>query len=91
VEVEGPGVVYSYTVNEQRWMPDLEVPFALVWVDFPKHPGVRVVGRIRGCAPSDVRIGMTVSVGFEPGPADFAIPSFRVDSDGAVLAGEGSQ
>jgi uncharacterized OB-fold protein len=76
VEIDSGGVVYSYTVNEQRWLPDLEVPFALVWVDFPEHPGVRVVGRIRGCEPHEVQIDMPVSVGFEPGPGGFAVPSF---------------
>jgi uncharacterized protein len=76
VELEGPGVVYSFTVNHQRWLPDLEVPFALVWVGFPDHDGVRVVGRLRGCEPDDVHIGMTVDVGFEEGPDGFSIPSF---------------
>lgn len=76
VEIAGPGRVYSYTVNHQRWLPDLEVPYALVLVEFPDHPGVRVMGRLRGCPPGDVGIGMTVVVGFEPGPGGFAIPSF---------------
>ena len=76
VEVAGPGIVYSFTVNHQRWLPDLEVPFAVVLVDFPDHPGVRVAGRLRGCAPDDAAIGMPVDVGFEPGPGGVAIPSF---------------
>jgi uncharacterized OB-fold protein len=76
VEVTGRGEVYSFTVNHQRWLPDLEVPYALVLVEFPDHPGVRVAGRVRGCAPGDVRIGMPVEVGFEPGPGGFAVPSF---------------
>jgi uncharacterized protein len=76
VEVRGPGVVYSLTVNHQRWLPDLPVPYAVVLVEFPDHPGVRVVGRLRGCAPEEASIGMSVEVGFEPGPGGFAIPSF---------------
>jgi len=76
VEVTGRGRVYSYTVNHQRWLPDLEVPYAIVLVEFPDHPGVRVVGRLRGCPPEDAAIGMEVEVGFEPGPGGFAIPSF---------------
>jgi uncharacterized OB-fold protein len=76
VEVTGQGTVYSFTVNHQRWLPDLEVPYAVVLIEFADHPGVRVAGRIRGVAPGDVRIGMTVAVGFEPGPGDVAIPSF---------------
>jgi hypothetical protein len=76
VELTDRGVVYSFTVNHQRWLPDLEVPFAVVLVEFPGHPGVRVVGRIRGCAADDVAIGMAVDIGFEPGPGGFDIPSF---------------
>lgn len=75
-EVTGRGQVYSYTVNHQRWLPDLEVPFVVVLVEFADHPGVRIVGRLRGCQPDDVEIGMTVDVGFEPGPGGFAVPSF---------------
>ena len=75
-EITGNGRVYSFTVNYQRWLPDLEVPYTIVLVEFPDHPGVRVVGRLRGCAPEDAAIGMAVEVGFEPGPGGFAIPSF---------------
>ena len=78
VDVAGPGRVYSFTVNHQRWLPDLEVPFAIVLVEFDDHPGVRVAGRLRGCEMTDVRVGMAVDVGFEPGPGGFAIPSFVV-------------
>ena len=77
-EVAGPGTVYSFTVNHQRWLPDLEVPYAVVLVEFADHPGVRIAGRLRGCEPDDAAIGMTVDVGFEPGPGDVAIPSFIV-------------
>jgi len=82
-EVAGPGVVYSFTVNHQRWLPDLDVPYAVVLVEFPDHPGVRVAGRLRGCPPEGAAIGMTVEVGFEPGPGGFAIPSFVATGRGA--------
>ena len=73
----GRGRVYSFTVNHQRWLPDLEVPYAMVLVEFADHPGVRVAGPApRAALPSDAAIGMEVEVGFEPGPGGFAIPSF---------------
>lgn len=78
VEISGPGYVYSYTVNYQRWLPTLEVPFVIALVQFAAHPGVRIPGRLRGCPVEEVEIGMTVSIGFEPGPDDFVIPSFEV-------------
>jgi uncharacterized OB-fold protein len=83
VEVTGPGVIYSFTVNHQRWLPDLHVPYAVVLVEFPAHPGVRVVGRLRGCEPGEVAIGARVEVGFEPGPGGVAIPSFVAAADRA--------
>ena len=54
----------------------MEVPFAIVLVEFAQHPGVRVAGRLRGATVSEARIGMTVRVGFEPGPDGVAVPSF---------------
>lgn len=84
VEVSGPGRVYSYTVNHQRWLPELEVPYALVLVEFPDHPGVRVLGRLRGCETDEVAVDLAVEIGFEPGPGGFSIPSF-------VAAGRGEE
>jgi uncharacterized protein len=83
VEVTSVGHVYSFTVNHQRWLPDLEVPFAIVLVEFADHPGVRVTGRLRGCPPEDVAIDMAVAIDFEPGPGGCSIPSF-------VAAGAGT-
>jgi uncharacterized OB-fold protein len=82
VEIAGRGRVYSLTVNHQQWVPGLGVPYALVLVEFDDHPGVRVLGRLRGCVPDHARIGMEVAVGFEPGPGGFAIPSFVAEDGG---------
>lgn len=83
VEVTGRGRIYSYTVNYQRWMPDLPVPYAMALVEFPDYPGVRVFGRLRGAttdspAPEEIAIEDEVEIGFEPGPGGYAIPSFVV-------------
>lgn len=92
VEITGPGRVYSYTVNHQRWLPDLEVPYAVVLVEFDAHPGVRVPGRLRGCEPDAVTVGLPVTIAFEPGPGGQAIPSFvAAPADVAVgTAGAGA-
>jgi uncharacterized protein len=84
VEITGPGTVYSFTVNYQRWLPDLPVPYTVVLAEFPDHPGVRVAGRLRGCPPEAAAIGLVVDVGFEPGPGGFAIPSFVARPAGAA-------
>ncbi|MBL7495197.1 OB-fold domain-containing protein [Frankia sp. CNm7] len=90
VEITGPGHVYSFTVNYQRWMPGLEVPYALVLVEFAGHPGVRVFGRLRGCPPQEARIGMAVEVGFEPGPGGYAVPSFIAVAAESAVPAEGA-
>ena len=64
------GVVYSFTVNHQRWQPDLEVPFAIVLVEFPDHPGLRIAGRLTGDV--DPAVGMQVTAGI-----DADVPSFH--------------
>lgn len=76
IEITSEGHVYSFTINHQRWLPTMEVPFAIVLVEFEQHPGVRVPGRLRDCRVEAVHIGMRVQVGFEPGPDGFAVPSF---------------
>ncbi len=40
VEITSRGRVYSYTVNYQRWMPDLEVPYADRARRVPRPPGL---------------------------------------------------
>jgi uncharacterized OB-fold protein len=77
VDVLGTGTVYSLTVNRQPWMPGLEVPFAVVLVDLDEHPGVRIVGRLRGTDPDGARIGMTVRPGTTEGPGGAFIPCFE--------------
>jgi hypothetical protein len=89
-EVGGLGVVYSFTVNYQRWLPGLEVPYAVVLVEFPGRPGVRVAGRLRGCPPEQAFIGLAVEVGFEPGPGGFAIPSFVAVPGLVAVPGSGA-
>ncbi len=86
-EITSVGRIYSLTVNHQRWLPDLEVPYAIVLVEFDDHPGIRVVGRLRGCDPLDAHIDMAVEVGFEPGPGGFAIPSFVAVAEPGPAAG----
>jgi uncharacterized protein len=76
VEITGRGRIYSYTVNYQQWLPHLETPYAIALVEFPDHPGVRIVGRLRGVEPEDIAIDTEVDMGLEAGPGGFAIPSF---------------
>jgi len=73
----GRGVIYSYTINHQAWVPGLEVPYPLAIVALDDHPGVRITARVVGCALDSVRIGAAVQVDFEP-REDVFIPVFRL-------------
>jgi uncharacterized protein len=64
--VSGRGEVLTYSVNHQLWMPGLEPPFVLAIVRCVEQDDLRVFTNIVHCDPQDVRIGMPVSVLFEP-------------------------
>ena len=73
----GQGTVYSYTINHQKWSPDMEVPFVIAIVDLDDQPGVRLTAQIRDCEIDEVTIGSKVKVDFDP-IEDVAIPFFRL-------------
>jgi uncharacterized protein len=67
--------VASFTVNHQRWEPDLEVPYVMALVELEEQPDVRLVTNVVDCRPEFVRIGMPVTVTFEEA-GDVWIPLF---------------
>jgi uncharacterized OB-fold protein len=74
--VAGTGVVDSYTVNHQKWKPDMEVPFVIARVAIDGAPGVYLTTNIVGCPPESVDIGDKVRVKFEQ-HADVWLPLFE--------------
>src|SRR5438874_2180073 len=70
----GTGTVVSYTVNHQRWIPTMEVPYVIALVELAEQAGLRLTTNLVGCAPDDVRIGMPVRVRFEPVSDAIALP-----------------
>nr|MDT0666642.1 OB-fold domain-containing protein [Micromonospora sp. DSM 115978] len=64
-EVAPTGVVVGATVNHQRWLPDLPVPYVVASVALDADPRVRLTTNVVGTAPDDVRIGMRVTAVFE--------------------------
>jgi acetyl-CoA acetyltransferase/uncharacterized OB-fold protein len=79
--VSGRATVVSFTVNHQRWMPTLEVPYAIALVELVEQPDLRLTTNVVGCAPGDVRIGMPVRVTFRPVSDEIALPLFEPDPD----------
>ena len=62
--VAGTGVVETFTVNYQKWHPDLDVPFVIARVALDGAPGVLLTPNIVGCAIEDVDVGNRVRVKF---------------------------
>ena len=75
--VSGGGVVHTYTVNHQPWIPGFEPPYVVAIVELDEQPGLRLTTNIVGCTPDEVRIGMRVQVSFEDLGEDIHLPLFE--------------
>lgn len=73
--VPGSGVIETFTVNHQAWLPGDVVPYTLAIVSLDGVQGVRLTTRIVGPGADKVRIGMPVRVLFER-HADVWLPLF---------------
>ena len=60
----GTGVIDTFTVNHQKWHPQLEVPFVIARVAIDGAPGVYLTTNIVGCPVDEVQIGDRVCVTF---------------------------
>jgi len=80
-ELSGDGEVYSYALLWHPRSPRFGYPVIAVLVDLAE--GVRVVSNLVGIAPDEVRIGLPVTVGFEPCEGDLAVPVFRPRGEAA--------
>lgn len=63
--VAGTGVIDSYTVNHQAWLPDLEIPYVIARVRLDGVPGVYLTTNIVNCEPEEVACEDRVHVCFE--------------------------
>ena len=85
--VSGRGTVATFTVNHQRWIPGMAVPYVVALVSIDEQPELRLQTNIVGCEPDDVRIGMPVEVVFEhreDARGDVRIPLFQPSGGGDV-------
>jgi uncharacterized OB-fold protein len=65
-ELSGLGTVFSYTIVGRAvhpWFQKL-LPYALVLVEFPDAPGIRLLADMQG-SPDSVKVGMQVRATFE--------------------------
>jgi hypothetical protein len=75
---EGRGTVYSTTVVRPRGGE----PYGLVLIDLDE--GFRMMSRVVGPAPEDVRIGLRVRVAWEDREDGAPLPVFEPDGDAAA-------
>jgi uncharacterized OB-fold protein len=78
-DVPGTGVVYTFTVVHQAFVPALadHLPHVVAAAFVELDGGARVVTNIVDCDPGDVRIGLPVAVVWDDlGPA-LTVPRFR--------------
>src|SRR5689334_15334895 len=79
--LSGRATVVSYTVNHQRWMPGMDVPYVIALVALVEQAGLRLTTNLVGSAPDAVRIGMPVRVTFRPVTEEIALPLFEPDPE----------
>ncbi|MCL4446613.1 MAG: OB-fold domain-containing protein [Actinobacteria bacterium] len=73
--VSGRGILESFTVNHQQWIPGSE-RYIVGLVSMIEQSDVRLTTNIVGADPKDVKIGMEVEVVFEH-QDDVYLPLFR--------------
>ncbi len=73
----GRGTVYSHSTvfRAPTSAFQTDTPYVVAMVELEE--GVRLITHIVGCAADHVRVGMAVSVIFEPVSADISLPKFE--------------
>lgn len=75
IAASGRGVIHSFVVAHHPEVPPFAYPNVIVLVELAE--GTRLVSRLVGVAPDDVRIGMAVHVDFETVDGDLTLHVFR--------------
>lgn len=74
--VSGRGTVFTFTVNEQQYHPEVPPPYVVAIVQLDEQDDLRIPTNIVGCDPGDVHVDMRVEVCFEE-HGDLHVPLFR--------------
>jgi uncharacterized OB-fold protein len=79
VPVSGRGVVRSWTVVRQSFLPGFQVPFLLVDVEIVEQADIRLIGRLLDAPEEALHIGRAVRVAFEDIASGVAVPAFQLE------------
>lgn len=82
--VSGRGTVFTFTVNQQPYHPEVPPPYVIAIVELEEQADLRVPTNIVGCPPEAVTIGAPVRITFEQ-HGDVHVPVFTLD--GATAEG----
>jgi len=82
VPVSGSGVVRSWTVMHQSFVPGFDdlLPFVLVDVELEEQDDLRTIGRLVDGPDAPLAIGMPVAVAFEDLAPGVSVPAFELVS-----------
>ena len=82
VPVSGRGVVRSWTVMHQSFVPGFDdlIPFVLVDVELEEQDDLRTIGRLVDGPDAPLAIGMPVAVAFEDLAPGVSVPAFELVS-----------
>lgn len=74
--VSGLGTLFTFTVNEQPFNPDVAPPYNIAIVVLDEQDDLRIPTGIVGCDDADLTVGMRVKVAFEPN-GEVHVPLFE--------------
>ena len=77
-DVDGRGVVYSYTWVHKAFVPALaeHLPYAVAVIELPAAESTRLVSNVVEVAPGGLEIGMIVELVWDDYP-ELSVPRFR--------------
>lgn len=83
VPVSGRGVVRSWTVMHQSFVPGFDdlIPFVLVDVELDEQHDLRTIGRLLDGPDAPLAIGVPVRVAFEDLAPGVSVPAFEFVSE----------
>lgn len=74
--IPGKATLLSYSVNHQKWMPGLAVPYVIAAARLDSAPDVQLVAELLDYPPERLATGMSLTLCYMP-VADIWIPQFR--------------
>jgi uncharacterized OB-fold protein len=80
IDHDGAGEIYSFTVIRHAVIPQVAeaLPFVAAVVELPGTGGCRLVGNVVDCDPSDVRVGLPVTLDWYDVREGESVPVFRL-------------